>query len=142
MTWEIPTERWQHKDLFTIHQRDYLITVDYFSDFWEVDELIEDTTSSTVIECTNRHGIPRGVVTDNGPQFILKEYEDFSKAWDFEHTTSSPLHIQSNGKAEATVNIAKNLIRKAKKDNKDIYLALLDWRNTLDTEGNSPVQKH
>ncbi|XP_033095260.1 uncharacterized protein K02A2.6-like [Anneissia japonica] len=146
MTWKPPTERWQHiaQDLFTIHQRDYLITVDYFSDFWEVDEL-EDTTSSTVIECTKRHlarhGIPGKVVTDNGPQFISKEYEDFAKAWDFEHTTSSPLHSQSNGKAEATVKIAKHLIRKARKDNKDIYLALLDLRNTPDQEGNSPVQK-
>ena len=146
MTWEIPTERWQivAQDLFTIQQRDYLITVDYFSDFWEVDEL-EDTTSPTIIECTkrhfSRHGIPRKVVTDNGPQLVSKEYQDFAKSWEFEHVTSSPLHSQSNGKAESAVKIAKNLIKKARKENKDIYLAILDWRNTPDTEGNSPVQK-
>ena len=36
-------------DLFTVHGKDYLVTVDYFSDFWEIDQLIA-TSSHAVIQ--------------------------------------------------------------------------------------------
>ena len=46
----------------------------------------------------------------------------------------SPLYPKSNGKAESSVKVAKNLFKKALKDGKDPRLALLDQRNTS-TEG-------
>ena len=66
----------------------------------------------------------------------------FSREWEFAHITSSPYHSQANGKAESAVKIAKRLIKKAKRDNQDWYLAVLNWRNTP-SEGvhSSPVQK-
>ena len=41
---------WQNvgTDIFTINNRNYLITVDYFSGFWEVD-FLTSTYSSTII---------------------------------------------------------------------------------------------
>jgi hypothetical protein len=56
--------------------------------------------------------------------------------------TSSPAYPQSNGKAESAVKTAKHLLMKAKADNKDPYLAILDYRNAP-TQGSdtSPVQK-
>ena len=65
-----------------------------------------------------------------------------AKQWEFYHTTSSPYHHQSNGKAESAVKIAKRLLKKATQDKKDINLTILEWRNTP-TEGGpySPVQK-
>jgi len=56
--------------------------------------------------------------------------------------TSSPYHSQSNGKAESAVKIAKLLLKKARKDDTNIHLAILNWRNTP-TEGSkySPSQK-
>ncbi|KAL7847378.1 hypothetical protein SRHO_G00223580 [Serrasalmus rhombeus] len=73
----------------------YLITVDYFSNFWEVDHL-PDASSATVIHKLKahfaRHGIPDVVVSDNGPQFSSWEFRKFSKAWDFERVTSSPTY--------------------------------------------------
>lgn len=37
MSYEIPSRPWKMvaQDLFTYKKRDYLITVDYYSDFWE-----------------------------------------------------------------------------------------------------------
>ncbi|KAG1667797.1 hypothetical protein GQR58_018255 [Nymphon striatum] len=146
MTWGVPTARWQMvaQDIFTYMSKQYLITVDYFSDYWEVDE-IPDMTSETVISCTKehfaRHGIPFLVITDNGRQFVSAEFEDFSKMWNFEHRTSSPYYPQSNGKAEITVKIVKNVLKKAIHSGNDFRLAILNWRNTPDEHGNSPVQK-
>ena len=88
-----------------------------------------------------RHGIPDVLITDSGTQFSSSEFAKFAEAWKFEHKTSSPHHPQSNGKAENAVKICKNLLKKARADNRDPLLALLDWRNTS-TEGlgTSPVQ--
>lgn len=74
------------------------------------------------------------MITDNGPEFASQEFNNFAKAWKFEHRTSSPHHPQSNGKAENAVKTCKMLLMKAKKDKKDPLLAILDRRNTP-TEG-------
>ena len=89
-----------------------------------------------------RYGCPEQVVGDNGPQFKSHEFAAFSKAWDFEHVTSSPGHQQANGKAESAVKTAKRLLRKAKKSDSDQYLAILDYRNTpTQGLGSSPTQR-
>ena len=144
---EIPTTPWAivAQDLFTLAGKSYLITVDYFSDFWELDTLT-DTSSETIVEHTKAHfaryGIPEKVITDNGPQFRAQAYEQFAAKWGFSHVTSSPYHSQGNGKAEATVKIAKGMLKKVNQDNLDMSLAILAWRNTPTEGGNySPAQK-
>ncbi|XP_041472642.1 uncharacterized protein K02A2.6-like [Lytechinus variegatus] len=144
---EVPDRPWKTlgTDLFTLNGKDYLITVDYYSDFWEVDEL-QSTTSADVITCLksqfSRHGIPKEVISDNGPQYSSDEFKCFMEEWEIHHTTSSPHHPQSNGKAESAVKIAKNIMKKCAKSGTDIYKAILEWRNTP-TEGmqSSPVQR-
>ena len=134
MICEIPARPWKTvaQDLFTHGKKDYLITVDYCSDFWELD-CLPDTASNTIITCTKAHfaryGVPDTMVIDHGPQFRSHEYEKFAQQWEVVHTTSSPYHSQSNGKAESAVKIAKKLMSKAVKDHRD-YLTVLDWRNT------------
>ena len=72
---------------------------------------IRHMISDTVVSLTEAHfacyGITETVITDNGPQFRSKTYEDFAKKWEFNHVTTSPYHSQSNGKAETAVKIAK-----------------------------------
>ena len=55
MTYTIPSYPWQMvgQDLFTLDNQNYLITVDYFSDYWELEKL-PDTTSETVVKFTTR----------------------------------------------------------------------------------------
>ena len=81
-------------------------------------------------------------MSDNGQQFVSEEHHKFSKSRKFQRITSSPRHPQSNGRVENAVQAVKCLMKKAKKDNADVYLAALDYRNTP-TQGSesSPVQR-
>ena len=111
-----------------------MITVDYFSNYWEVDLLNSSTTTKAVIQKLKAHfshyGSPETLISDNGPQFASAEFAQFSKTWDFEHRTSSPEHPQSNGMAESAVKTAKRLLQKAAVAGTDFQMALLDYRNT------------
>ena len=135
---ETPSRPWQYvaADLFELEGKSYLVTSDYFSDFFELDHL-RSTSSVYVIKKLKahfaRHGIPEQLVTDNGPQFTSRDFLKFSKEWDFDHRTSSPRHSQSNGKAESAVKEAKKILVKCKKAGSDAFLALLDHRNTPPT---------
>ena len=71
----IPEYPWQFvsQDLASFKNVKYLVTVDDYSDFIEVDELV-NTLSSTTTANTEahiaRHGIPEVIITDNGHQFF------------------------------------------------------------------------
>ena len=45
---------------------------------------------------------------------------------DIQHTTSSPHHPRSNGKAESAVKAAKRILKKTLKTGEDPYLAILN----------------
>lgn len=124
-----PTLPWQFvlQDIFELEHKQYLISVGYFSDFYESD-LLANTQSTTIIDITKahfaRHGIPLRCLTDNGPQFVSNEYKKCAQTYGFEHITSSP--SRSNRKAGAAVNDAKSTLKKSH----DVYLALFNIRNT------------
>nr|XP_002738307.1 PREDICTED: uncharacterized protein K02A2.6-like [Saccoglossus kowalevskii] len=144
---EVPNRPWAKvgTDQFVLNGRDYLVTVDYYSNYWEIDYL-PDTTAKTVISKLKaqfaRHGIPDTCISDNGPQEVSEAFKKFSKDWGFEHITSSPRYPQSNGKVENAVKTVKNIMRKARLAGSNPYLAILDFRNTP-TQGmnSSPVQR-
>ena len=85
MSPEIPTTPWAKvaQNLFTYDGKPYLITVDYYSDFWELDA-VSDTTSETIVKHTKAHfaryGIPETVITDNGPQFRAQQLKILPKS--------------------------------------------------------------
>ncbi|GAB1608626.1 hypothetical protein Ahia01_001147000 [Argonauta hians] len=142
---DVPSRQWEKVgiDLFEFEGKDYLITVDYLSNFWEIDRL-RDSKASTVIRTLKAHfaryGLPSVVMSDNGPQFISDNFKLFAQEFDFRHITSSPYHSRSNGKAESAVKTAKSIMRKNKDE--DQFLALLNHRNTPSQNSNSsPAQK-
>ena len=142
---DLPSRQWEKVgvDLFELDGKDYLITVDYLSNFWEIDKLA-DTRSVTVIKALKAHfaryGIPSMVISDNGPQFTSENFKNFTVEFDFEHITSSPYHSKSNGKAESAVKTAKNILKKNRDG--DQFLALLNYRNTPSQNSDtSPSQK-
>jgi transposase InsO family protein len=130
-----PQRPWQKvaTDLFELNGKHYLLIVDYYSSFFEINQL-STTTSSKVIEICKQHfsryGIPEVVVSDNGTQYSSELFKNFAKEYQFDHVTSSPGFAQSNGKAEKTLQIANNFLKKAKKENRYPHLALLDYRNS------------
>ena len=132
----VPERPWQEvgSDLFQLDGDNFLVTVDYFSNFAELDRLSSTVTAAAVItkfkQHFARHGIPEVLRTDNGPQFNCHEFRQFTLEWNFVHITSSPAYPQSNGKSENAVKMYKNLFRKAKEGKQDPWLAVLDFRNT------------
>lgn len=79
-------------------------------------------------------------MSDNSP-FASAEFRRFAERYQFRHVTSSPRYPQSNGKAELAVKIAKRLTIRADETNTDLFLALLEWRNTPAEQLNrSPAQ--
>lgn len=93
ITHDVPKKPWAKLgvDIFTFQSQDYLVTVDYFSDFFELD-ILTDSSAMTVIDCLKqqfaRHGIPDTVISDNGPQFKSADFHTFACDWEFEHATS------------------------------------------------------
>ena len=138
-----PTRPWERiaTDLFSYQGKEFLITVDYYSNFWEIDHLPSPTATAVITKLKNhfaRYGCPDAVVSDNGSQFTSLEFAQFKDKWKFKHRTISPGNSKANGKVEASVKTAKQLLRKSD----DIHLALLDHRNTI-TQGmtTSPAQR-
>lgn len=111
---EIPTYAWQvvASDLFCLNQENYLVIVDFYSRYFEVEKL--GSTSQAVITRLKgifaRYGIPEQFVSDNGPQYNSQEFANFAKGWDFTHVMSSPHYAQSNGMAEKTVQTVKRML--------------------------------
>jgi hypothetical protein len=144
---ETPKRPWERValDLFSVENTQWLVIVDYYSDFWELDRLHSTSSESIINKCKihfKTHGIPDVLDSDNGPQFDCKEFKLFAAKWEFQHCTSSPYHHQSNGKAESAVKIAKKIITRTLREKSDLNLAILEWRNTP-TSGmqSSPVQR-
>lgn len=103
MPHKIPNRPWEQVavDLFELNKKEYLITVDYYSNFWEIDRLTSTTSSAVVLKLKNhfaRYGCPNRLISDNGPQFVSSEFRKFANDWDFEHRTSSPGNSKANGK--------------------------------------------
>ena len=135
MSHDIPDRPWAKigTDLFSNNGKDYLVTDDYYSNFWEVD-YFADTGAQTIIgklkaHCA-RHGIPDTIVSDNGPQYSCHAFARFCESWDITHVTSSPYNSKSNGKAESAVKTCKQIMRKCIDSGSDPFLAILDHRNT------------
>ena len=143
---DIPGTPWAKvaTDLFHYKGRDYVVCVDYFSKYPEI-SLLPDTSSYATITALksifSKLGIPQEIISDNGPQYSSRQFQEFAETWDFKHTTSSPAYPQSNGQAERTVQTVKNLLKKCDQSGEDPYIALLNYRNApLDGIGKSPAQ--
>ena len=73
---------------------------------------------------------------DNGSQYKLIEFSKLSKAYGFQHKTSSPRYPQVNGEAEQAVKTVKQLLSKYS----DPYVALLTYRASPLNNGHSPSE--
>jgi len=129
-------------DLFSFHGQDYILIVDYLSNYYEVDRLPSKKMSDIIYVLKQqwaRHGIPCIVFSDN--QFSCQEFRKFADAYEFEHVTSSPRFPQSNGKVENAIKTCKKLMLKSLESGADPFLALLEWRNCPSEQLSlSPVQ--
>jgi len=90
-------------DLFDLKGKKYILLVDYYSRFVEVQHLQSTTTSSIITflkPMFARYGIPVTLISDNRPQFTSAEMRRFAETYGFHHITSSPCYPQANSQAE------------------------------------------
>jgi len=85
-------------DLFDLKGKTYILLVDYYSRFVEIQHL-QSTTTSSIISFMKpmfaRYGIPVTLISDNGPQFTSAEMRRFAETYGFHHITSSPYYPQA-----------------------------------------------
>ena len=84
----------------------FLITVlDGFSRYivhWEIREKMEETDVETVVQraLEKYPGEKPRIISDNGPQFIARDFKEFIRLLGMTHVRTSPYYPQSNGKLE------------------------------------------
>lgn len=130
-------------DIFKYESKNYLAMSDFYSRYLDICSLKNKTAKEVITNITksfSHQGIPKEIVADNVP-FDSFEFRNFCNSYDINLTTSSPTYSQSNGFAEKAVGIAKGLIKKCKDSNTELWLALLEYRNTPLRDVNaSPVE--
>ena len=126
---ELPSIPWYtlSSDLFTLDGADYLLIADYHSRYPLVERLT-DSTSRAVAAITSKaismFGIPHSILSDNGPQFSGRPYQDMIAQYGICHITSSPHHAKSHGFIERMVRTVKGTLRKTRNESDAAMLCL------------------
>ncbi len=69
---------------------------------WELRESMTERDVEIVLERSRERfpGVSPRIITDNGPQFIAKDFKEFVRMAGMTHVRTSPYYPQSNGKIE------------------------------------------
>lgn len=89
----------------------YLVIIDSFSKWVDVREMFNikvEATINVLREYFCTWGIPRMIVSDNGPTFTSEKFRSFLKNNEVDQVLTVPYHPSSNGAAENAVRHFKN----------------------------------
>ena len=104
-----------------------LVLVGYYSRFFEID-VIHSTTSRVVIHCLDSHfarrGVPDGLHSGNGPQFMSAEFTGFLQELGIVHHRTTPLWPEASGEVERQNRSLLKAIRAAHAEGRN-------WRSEL-----------
>ena len=69
---------------------------------WEIRESMKESDAEIVLQrAREKHPQARPrIISDNGPQFISKDFKEYLRQWQTEHVRTSPYYPESNGKLE------------------------------------------
>lgn len=69
---------------------------------WEIRDKMEESDVEIILQCAREAhpGATPRIITDNGPQFIAKDFKEFIRIAGMTHVKTSPYYPQSNGKIE------------------------------------------
>jgi putative transposase len=69
---------------------------------WEIRKNMEEGDVETIIQRARERfpGVRPRIISDNGPQFIAKDFKEFIRICGMTHVKTSPYYPQSNGKIE------------------------------------------
>lgn len=69
---------------------------------WDIREAMKEADAELVLQRA-REQYPQArpqIISDNGPQFVAKDFKEFLRLWQTSHVLTSPGYPQSNGKLE------------------------------------------
>ena len=102
-------------DFGEYNSKHFLVVIDAYSKWPEVRHM-SSTSAPRLVEVLEEifafHGFPRLVVSDNGPQFVSHELQEYLAAHYILHHRSAPYHPATNGLAEGMVKNVKQWLRK------------------------------
>ncbi len=69
---------------------------------WEIRDKMEEIDVETILQRAREQfpGVTPRIISDNGPQFIAKDFKEFIRVAGMTHVRTSPYYPQSNGKIE------------------------------------------
>ena len=115
-------------DLFTCNDPTFLLVVDVTSRFPVVRSLSNETTKSVINSLKGVYcnfGLPRRVLSDNGPSFRSQEFIDFHAKLNVSVEKSSVYNHQSVGSVERMVQTIKQIMVK---NAENAWMAMLIYR--------------
>ena len=120
--WERPSGPWERVHIDhagPVEGKMLLVACDAYSKWVEVD-VVRSTDAKSSATVLRRwfamHGLPKVVVSDNGPGFASEEFNDFLRSNGIRHIFTAPYHPSSNGQAERTVRTLKDALKVLKGD--------------------------
>ncbi|CAI2321053.1 unnamed protein product [Caenorhabditis sp. 36 PRJEB53466] len=120
--WNTPERVWQRVHIDYAGPENgqyYLVVVDAKSKWPEVAIVKSISSVSTVRTLKgifSSHGYPETLVSDNGTQFVSREFANMCHEYGIEHIRSPAFHPQSNGQAERFVDTLKRGLKKLKEE--------------------------
>ncbi|XP_055620700.1 uncharacterized protein K02A2.6-like isoform X2 [Toxorhynchites rutilus septentrionalis] len=153
----IPTSRpfsRLHADFFHFEGKTFLLIVDSYSKWVEIEVMLHGTEAKRVINSLMtlfaRFGLPDVMVTDGGPPFNSREFASFLEKHGVKVMKSPPYNPSSNGQAERLVRVVKDAFKKYLLDpqlrqldlNSKIIFFLINYRGQIATaDGGPPSHK-
>ena len=69
---------------------------------WEIRQKMEESDVQTILQRAREAypGVTPRIISDNGPQFLAKDFKEFIRMCGMTHVKTSPYYPQSNGKIE------------------------------------------
>jgi putative transposase len=69
---------------------------------WEIREKMEEIDVETIVQRGREKfpGVTPRIISDNGPQFVAKDFKEFIRVAGMTHVRTAPYYPQSNGKIE------------------------------------------
>lgn len=138
-SWSVPSEPWSRVHLDFAGPFEgfmWLIAVDAYTKWLDVIRMKSTTAAATcnkLRELFARYGVPRVLVSDNGPQWTSEEFQQFCASNLIQSVLSTPYHPKTNGLAERAVRTFKERMTAAKTSTADLGTRLqkflLSYRN-------------
>ena len=131
------------------HNGQYLVVlIDAMSNYPEILDT-KDITSTKIIkwlkQCFNRYGLPAGLITDNGPQFISDDFKAFLKDLDIHHHLTPVYYPQENGRMEVFNRTLKYGVQAAFAERSSweegVEKTITSFRHTPAADGKTPAEK-